>query len=91
MEMGQELAITLPANPTTGFSWEIQSGVNGVLQPVGEPEFKANSDLLGAGGSQILRFETVQAGETGLTLVYRRPWEKDIAPEGRYTVHIIVR
>lgn len=92
LKKGQNLVVTLEGNPTTGYSWEVAEPLDQqVLRQVGEPEFKAESDLAGAGGEQILRFEAVNTGQTTLTLVYHRPWEKDVEPLETYSIQVVVR
>jgi inhibitor of cysteine peptidase len=92
LKKGQTLVVTLEGNPTTGYSWEVAEPLDEqVLRQVGEAEFKAESDLVGAGGVQILRFEAVNAGETTLKLVYHRPWEKDVEPLETYSIQAVVR
>ncbi len=72
---GQILAITLRANPSTGYSWQVERADESILREVGEPEFQADSRLLGAPGVLTLRFQARTPGITELRLVYRRPWE----------------
>ncbi len=92
LKKAQTLVVTLEGNPTTGYSWEVAEPLDEqVLRQVGEPEFKPESDLVGAGGVQILRFEAVNAGQTTLKLVYRRPWEKDVEPLETYSIEVVVR
>jgi len=62
-----------------------------VLRQAGEPEFQQESDLVGAGGVQILRFEAVNAGKMTLKLIYHRPWEKDVEPMETYSIQVVVR
>ncbi len=71
-----------------------------ILQQVGESEFRPQSDalgmasnrrvphLLGAPGTQVLRFKAVEAGQTTFTLVYHRPWEQDVSPAGTYSLQV---
>lgn len=92
LKKGQTLVVTLEGNPTTGYSWEVAEPLNEqVLRQVGEPEFKAESDALGAGGVQILRFEAVNAGKTTLKLIYHRPWEEGVDPLETYSIEVMVR
>ena len=92
LKKGQTLVVTLEANPTTGYSWEVVEPFDEqVLRQVGEAEFKQESNALGAGGVQILRFEAVNAGKTTLKLVYHRPWEKDVEPLETYSLQVVVR
>ena len=92
LKRGQTLVVTLEGNPTTGYSWEVAEPLDEqVLRQAGEPEFKAESDLVGAGGVQILRFEAVNAGRTTLKLAYRRSWEEGVEPLETYSIQVVVR
>ena len=92
LKQGQTLVVTLEGNPTTGYSWELAEPLDEqVLRQAGEAEFKSESDLIGAGGVQILRFEAVNAGKFTLKLVYHRPWEKDVEPLEAYSIQVVVR
>jgi inhibitor of cysteine peptidase len=92
LQKGQTLVVTLEGNPTTGYSWEVAEPLDEqVLRQVGEAEFKAESEAIGAGGVQVLRFEAVNAGKTTLKLVYHRPWEKDVEPLETYSIQVVVR
>ena len=91
LNAGQTLVVSLEGNPTTGFTWEAAELDEQVLRQVGEAEFKPDSDAIGAGGVQTLRFETVNSGQTTLNLVYRRPWEEDVEPAETFSVQVSVR
>ncbi|MDR3572448.1 MAG: protease inhibitor I42 family protein [Anaerolineaceae bacterium] len=39
----------------------------------------------------LLNFTAASAGQQTLTLVYRRPWEKNAAPASTYTVNVVVK
>ena len=92
LKKGQTLVVTLEGNPTTGYSWEVAEPLDEqVLRQAGEAEFKSESDLVGAGGVQVLRFEAVNAGKFTLKLVYHRPWEKDVEPLETYSIQVVVR
>jgi inhibitor of cysteine peptidase len=91
LEVGQVLVISLEGNPTTGYTWEIGAIEESVLRQVGEVVFEPESDLVGAGGVQTLRFEAVGLGQVSLELVYHRPWEEGVAPLETFSVQIEVR
>jgi len=91
LEKGQTLAISLEGNPSTGYTWEMVESEDSILRQVGEIEFEAESDLVGAPGTQTLRFEAVESGQTELKLVYHRPWETDVAPLETFTLQVTVR
>jgi inhibitor of cysteine peptidase len=90
-KVGDTLVVELEGNPTTGYTWEAVELDQAVLEQVGEPEYNAESDLLGAPGVIILRFKAVGPGQTLLKLVYHRPWEQDIPPEETFEVMIAVK
>ncbi len=91
LEKGQTLAINLEGNPSTGYTWEMVESEDSILRQVGEIEFEAESDLVGAPGTQTLRFEAVESGQTELKLVYHRPWETDVEPLETFTLQVTVR
>jgi len=91
LNKGQTLTIKLEANPTTGYTWEVVESEGAILRQVGETEYEAESDLIGAGGVQTLRFEAVEAGEIELRLVYHRPWETDVEPLETFSVQVTVK
>jgi len=87
----QEIFLTLEANPTTGYTWEVIAFDTTILKQIQDIQFKPQSQLLGAPGEQSLRFRAQHSGKTLLTLKYHRPWEKDSAPLKTYSVEIIVQ
>ncbi|MEX6504167.1 protease inhibitor I42 family protein [Pseudomonas zhanjiangensis] len=82
MHSGQQLILTLPSNPTTGFRWLIRDDAAQVLASLG-PEVYSNPEdagLVGSAGQSTWRFQARQAGEGHLRLTYQRPWETGVAP-----------
>ena len=87
---GQIVIITLEANPTTGYTWEVAEAPGGqVMRQAGEIEFESDSDAIGAGGVQTVRFEVLNAGRTSLKLVYHRPWETDVEPLDTFSIQVV--
>lgn len=93
LNRGQTLVLTLSSNPTTGYSWTVVSGTGDVLTQEGEPVYKSTSrpGITGGGGIETFRFRGAAAGQTTLTLGYRRPWETGISPIQTYTLSVTVR
>lgn len=87
----QVLVLNLESNPSTGYSWAVQSMDGGVLQQVGDYEWIPSSGLLGAPGTQVLRFAGAAEGQTTLTLNYARSWETAIGPQGTFSIQVQVR
>jgi inhibitor of cysteine peptidase len=90
LEVGGELTISLPANPSTGYSWVVSSINPALLAQIGDPEFSAESGLVGAGGTMTFHFEGASVGQGSLQLEYLRSWE-DAAPLETYTVTVNIR
>jgi inhibitor of cysteine peptidase len=89
--VGQELDVTLEANPTTGYTWAVVEPTDErIIRQTGEIEFESESEALGAGGVQIIRFEVVGAGQTTLKLIYHRPWES-VEPLQTFSVTLIAQ
>ena len=81
--------VVLEGNPTTGFSWIVESGDPAIVEVTGEPAFEPESDLVGAGGEYTFVFEGKSAGTTTLELAYRRTFEA-APPERTFSVTVTV-
>ncbi len=90
LRVKDEFEIVLEGSPTTGFSWEQARPVH-VAQMTAEPEYMASKDAPGSSGAVKLKFMAVRSGESRLTLDYRRPFEKDAAPDKSYAIDLVVR
>ncbi len=92
IKVGGRVVVELDANPTTGFTWEVSNLDTSVLKQLGETEYKpaSSTPMPGSGGTQVLRFEAVAPGTTTLTLIYHRPFEKDVPPAKTYTIKVTV-
>lgn len=87
--INQEFIIALDSNPTTGYDWE-ESHDDSLLKLVVDeykPDEKAEG-LVGAGGTQYFRFKALKAGQTEITLVYKRPWETEILEQKVFSIDI---
>lgn len=92
LNIGQVLVISLASNPSTGYGWHVVEIDEAILRQVGETELiqeQTDEQIVGAGGTEVLRFEVVGSGTTTLTLTYDRSWE-DLPPEETFTVTVIV-
>ncbi len=91
VKVEQEVIVRLEGNPTTGYTWIVDDDVGGSLELKGEIEFESDSNLAGAGGFQILRFQAIKLGEGDLTLIYRRPFETGTDPLREFSVSVVVK
>ena len=72
--VNETFEVSLDSNPTTGYSW--QADFDEAYLELVDQTFEPSSELLGAGGTETLVFTALKAGETTLTLEYKRPWEQ---------------
>jgi inhibitor of cysteine peptidase len=85
---GESFEISLPENPTTGFTWKITAN--------GEPVSKMMGDdfHLGAGvggpGVHIWRFRTIDTGESEIKMMLQRSWGPPAEPEQSFTLRVVV-
>jgi inhibitor of cysteine peptidase len=69
--------LTLKGNATTGFMWDALTFDPKVLESTTkEPEFKADSSAVGAGGTYTWKFKAIGLGGTDLKLDYVGPDKK---------------
>jgi inhibitor of cysteine peptidase len=90
LRVGDTLRVVLPANVSTGYSWQVASNDAGVLQPASSQNGQAAPRRMGAPGQQTLSFTARAPGQDHLTLTYARPWEKGTKPARTYSVTIAV-
>lgn len=89
--VGQQIHISLDANPTTGYAWAIEGDVPKQLEIVDVPRFTAQTAALGASGTEVWTFRGVEPGSCVLRLENRRSFEPSAAPIDEFVVTIDVR
>ena len=87
---GQTLVVSLDAQPSTGYTWEVTEVDETILRQEGDPEFQPTSGGIGAPGVQIFRFKAITGGETDLRMIYHQPWVEGVEPLETFSVHVIV-
>jgi len=87
--LDQEFVIALGSNQSTGYGWQ-ESYDETMLELVGgQSTYElSEEDLVGAGGIEYFRFKALEAGETTITLVYKRAWEEESLYQKVFTVNI---
>lgn len=93
IKQGQSINLRLEANPTTGFGWEVSQVDAQILTQKGEKAYEEaakGKPVVGGGGWEIFHFDSLQKGDTTLTLIYHRAWEKDVPPVKTYEVKVRV-
>ncbi len=89
---GEQLTISLDANPSTGFAWQLATPLDEkVVTLVSHANQPPDNSSIGASGTDVWTFKAVGPGSTAITLEYRRPWEKDVPAAERKTYSLLVR
>ena len=71
-----ELAtITLLENPTTGYTWKVESSDPAVLDVIDHEYIAPSADAIGASGTHEWGFVAKSEGDAELTFTYTRDWE----------------
>jgi inhibitor of cysteine peptidase len=91
LHVGDQVEIVLAGNPTTGYVWEVGSPDITVVRQVGDPQFKPDSEAVGAGGTLTLLFEAIAPGEQMLGLIYHRTFEQGVPAAKTFALDILVR
>jgi predicted secreted protein len=88
---GDLITLTLPENPSTGYSWQISASDG--LEQVSDHYIQGNTGtaarpIVGAGGTHEWVFKVIKPGNQQVTGVYKRPWEATSEGEKRYTLNV---
>lgn len=85
--LGKEFAISLKANPTTGYVWESKFDEN--FLKLKKEIFKPFSpEAVGTGGKEEFTFLPIKTGKTRVKMLYKRPWEKKAVDEKGFLIII---
>jgi inhibitor of cysteine peptidase len=90
---GGSITVVLESNPTTGFQWseEAQISDSTVLKQVSHEYVAPDSELVGAAGQEIWKFEALREGTATISMEYSRPWEGGEKGERTYTLKVTVK
>ena len=76
LRVGDRLLVALEGNATTGYEWTNTLTYEfAVLRETEERAFRPDSDLIGAGGVFLFRYEAVDVGPQAFRYAHQRPWE----------------
>ncbi len=84
---GEKFLVTLEANPTTGYEWQIDFDPV-YIELIVKNYVPSYSELIGSGGEEIFEFLAKESGETVITFSYLRPWEEESIKEEIYEIII---
>lgn len=85
LPVGGTHAVELPSNPTTGYMWQLSGALNSAKPGAVEVRIelktpaapKGDCPMMGAPQNTMVTFTGLRPGAEAITLVYRRPWEKN--------------
>ncbi len=80
LDVGDQLEVSLEANPTTGYSWELGLLPEG-LELVSSEFEEPGGSLVGAPGMQLFVFDAVGAGTGTLRFEYVRVFDDPVVAE----------
>jgi inhibitor of cysteine peptidase len=90
LSTGQILEVSLPANPTTGFSWAVveQSG----LVAAGSRYVPAphRPGLVGSGGTAVFEFRAPSRGVQHLDMTYAQHFDPSVPPARTFSLTVDV-
>jgi inhibitor of cysteine peptidase len=93
VNLGREFTISLEASPTTGYAWEANYDAHFLqlkeqkFEPL-MPKGPESAQPLGSPGKALFTFIPLKTGQTTITMIYQRAWEKTPAEEEAFTVVI---
>lgn len=93
MPRGAKFVASLPGNPTTGYSWTLQSISGKAVIQDGKIAYNAGANpkkLVGSGGTFSAPFRAIESGDSTISMQYVRPWEKGQQPARTFTAKIHV-
>jgi predicted secreted protein len=86
-KLDEEFSISLGSVPTTGYVWEAK--FDGKMVRLKDKSSKASEPLtIGGGGTETFTFVPIGSGETEITIILKRSWEKDPAEKQTYRIKI---
>ena len=91
LAVGQQLRVTLDANPTTGYQWAVDGSLPAQLTQVGSAAYTSHSTAIGGGGSDLWTFVGASTGTGSLKLKYWRSFEPTATPVKTFEVQVDVR
>lgn len=93
--VGDLVIIELNANPTTGYSWQVEPVAKDAPLVLKSKVFESLSQrnpevqpTIGQGGFTTVMYQVVRSGKASISLFYRRPWEKEAKPAKTFKVTI---
>ncbi len=91
VRVGERIAVRLPENPSTGYTWAIDETNRRRLVLDGTDYAEPTEGFIGARGARTFTFTAQQPGEVALKLKYWRLWEGDGSVTERFAVTLSIQ
>ncbi len=88
--VGEEIVVTLEANPSTGYSWRLTEPLDEKVITLERTSFQQDDVKSGAPGTRVWWFRAVGEGKAEIDMEYVRTWEKDKEPARTFTAAVTV-
>jgi inhibitor of cysteine peptidase len=85
LRVGDELALRLPENATTGYRWAIDAAEANLVD-IKEGQYVSTSENMGGGGEAQWSMKAKAPGATSIKLKRWRQWEGDSSVVERYEI-----
>ncbi|WP_316965571.1 protease inhibitor I42 family protein [Candidatus Methanocrinis natronophilus] len=87
VKVNEEFTLSMESVPTTGYVWDAK--FDGGMIRLKDKSFDASQPLtIGGGGIETFTFVPIAAGETEITMILKRSWEREAAEEQSYLIRI---
>ncbi|MDR3723236.1 MAG: protease inhibitor I42 family protein [Terracidiphilus sp.] len=90
LRKGSALQISLEANASTGYGWELQPASTPLLKLQSHSYINAATNRPGAPGTALFRFSATGKGAGTLSMQYVRPWEH-VSASRVFLLHIVIQ
>jgi len=90
---GGVLTVTLGSNQTTGYQWSETASISdgGSLKQTSHEYMAPSSEMVGAAGQEVWKFEALKKGTATVSMEYSRPWEGGEKAEWTYNLTVTVK
>jgi inhibitor of cysteine peptidase len=90
VDLDAEIRLTLPGNPTTGYTWQLETTPGIVIMNKSYIPDDKTGTLAGSGGTYLWIMKAVQPGNQVISGVYARPWESNVTDAATFILTLEV-
>jgi len=87
LEIGKAAEISLPSNPSTGYSW-VATFDAALVELADQRYVDSGTGALGAAGTEVFVFKGLKKGRVTVVFEYKRSWETQVADSKQIVLDI---